>query len=66
MEWMETLHAVAIAFAVGGGLMSSAAFVIGRKASDESTAKRVHIIYLSSYVMMSLSVFFVSLQGLLG
>lgn len=64
---METLHVIAIAFAFGGGLMSLAAFVIGRRAhSDESSAKVVQIIYLSSYVLMSLSVFFLSLQGLLG
>jgi uncharacterized membrane protein len=63
---MNTLHVIAIAFAIAGGLTSLSAYIFERRATgDELTAKTVKIIYLSSYVMMSLSVFFVSLQGLL-
>jgi hypothetical protein len=66
MAWTDILRWLAIALAVGGGLASLAAFWIGRRADTESpNARRAHVTYLVSYILMSLSVFFLALGGLL-
>lgn len=66
MEWPEFFRVAAIIFAVCGGTVSVVAFVAGRRARDNNTnAKTSHIMYLISYILMSLSIFLMSINGML-
>jgi uncharacterized membrane protein len=66
MEWPEFFRVTAIIFAACGGTVSVAAFVWGRRTRNNKTSARTpHIMYLISYILMSLSIFFISIIGLL-
>ncbi len=65
-DWLQFLWTLAVASAVGGGVVSLIAFYVGRKGSgDEAAQKRSHVMYLLSYVLMSISVFFIAFRGLI-
>ncbi len=65
-DWLHFLWTLAVASAVGGGVVSLIAFYVGRKdPENEATKKRSHVLYLLSYVLMSISIFFIAFRGLL-
>lgn len=65
-DWLQFLWTLAVASAVGGGVVSLIAFYVGRKGPEnEATKKRSHVLYLLSYVLMSISIFFIAFRGLL-
>ncbi len=65
-DWLQLLWTLAVASAVGGGVVSLIAFYVGRKRpQDEATKKRSHVLYLLSYALMSISIFFIAFRGLL-
>ena len=65
-DWLHFLWTLAVASAVGGGVVSLIAFYISRKGpEDEAAKKRSHVLYLLSYVLMSISIFFIAFRGLL-
>jgi hypothetical protein len=65
--WIAVLHGLAIALAVGGGAVGMLAYLIRRRELRDGLprARRSHIAYLTSYILMSLSIFCVALGGLL-
>ncbi len=64
--WLNLFWTLAVASAVGGGVVSLIAYYVGRKRpQDEATKKRSHVLYLLSYVLMSISIFFIAFRGLL-
>lgn len=66
MDWPGTLRWVAIVAAVAGGAASLGAFVLGRRPGGGERHRRgAHVLYLVSYLLMSLSVFFLALGGIL-
>lgn len=66
MDWIDAIKPIAIGLAAIGGAISLAAFVFSRRSSEAPDNKeRVHALYLGSYICMSLSIFFVALNGLL-
>jgi uncharacterized membrane protein len=66
-DWTAVLHGLAIVLAVGGGILGTLAYLIRRREVRDGApqAKRSHIVYLTSYILMSLSIFCVALGGLL-
>jgi len=65
-DWLQFLWTLAVASAVGGGIVSLIAFNVSRKRpQDEAAKKRSHVLYLLSYVLMSISIFFIAFRGLL-
>ena len=55
-----------MAAAASGGVVSLTAYYVGRKGSvDEAAKKRSHVMYLLSYVLMSISIFFIAFRGLI-
>ncbi len=65
-DWLHFLWTLAVASAVGGGVVSLIAYYVGRMGpEDEATKKRSHILYLLSYVLMSISIFFIAFRGLI-
>ena len=67
VDWAAVLHSLGIALAVGGGAVGMLAYLIRRREVREgwSSAQRSHIAFLTSYILMSLSIFCVALGGLL-
>lgn len=66
IDWLQLLWTLAVASAVGGGVFSLIAFYVGRKRpQDEAARKKSHALYLFSYVLMSISIFFIAFRGLL-
>jgi hypothetical protein len=67
MDWPGTLRWVAIVAATAGGMASLGAFALGRRPDGGERHRRgAHILYLVSYLLMSLSIFFLALAGILG
>jgi uncharacterized membrane protein len=67
-DWTAVLHGLAIALAVGGGIAGMLAYLMRRREVGEGSpqARRSQIAYLTSYILMSLSIFCAALGGLLG
>ena len=66
--WITLLHGLAIVLAIGGGAAGTLAYMMGQREQRNGVApaRRSHITYLISYILMSLSIFFVALGGLVG
>ncbi len=65
-DLQDALWYAAIAAGVAGGGVSVAAFVIRTKRGErEETAHKTHILYLISYILMSVSIFFIAFRGLI-
>jgi hypothetical protein len=66
-DWIAVLHGLAIALAIGGGAAAMLAYLIRRREVRDGSpsAQRSHIAFLTSYILMSLSIFCVALGGLL-
>ncbi len=66
IDWAGILWAASVTCAVLGGGCSITAFIVSRRDGDgETVRQRAHIIYLTSYVLMSMSIFFLAFRGLL-
>ena len=66
MDWLALLWIAAVTSALAGGVASTAAYWTRRRnPTDERAHHRSHILYLLSYILMSISVFFVALRGLI-
>jgi len=67
LDWNNLLYIVSIVLAVAGGISSLAGWKMRkREPSPESTrATPAHMLTMLSYILMSLSIFFVALRGLL-
>jgi len=64
-DWQDALWYAAITTALAGGGVSVAAFVFRSKRGECSDiARRSHILYLISYILMSISIFFIAFRGL--
>lgn len=64
--WQDVLWYAAIASAFAGGIVSVTAYSVRTRHEDnDENARKVHILYLISYILMSVSVFFVAFRGLL-
>jgi hypothetical protein len=68
IDWIPVLRGLAIALALGGGAIGMLAYLIRRREvrNGSPSAHRSHIAFLTSYILMSLSIFCVALGGLLG
>jgi hypothetical protein len=68
IDWIAVLHDLAITLALGGGAVGALAYLVRRREVRDGSpsAQRSHIAYLTSYVLISLSIFCVALGGLLG
>jgi uncharacterized membrane protein YidH (DUF202 family) len=68
VDWIAALHNLGIALALGGGGVAMLAYLIRRRElrQGRSSAQRAHIAFLTSYILMSLSIFCMALGGLLG
>jgi len=64
VDWLDLLWWSAVVIAIAGGLLSTGAFVLERRAGVREP--RAHVLYLASYVCLSLSIFCVAFRGLLG
>ena len=67
LSWDSLLHLLSIGFAVAGGISSLAGWRLRRRESGRETtqAPLSHILTMLAYILMSLSIFFVALRGLL-
>jgi hypothetical protein len=70
-DWQNFLWWAAVVMAVAGGVVSTTAYVIGRrdrggKNGDKKLKNKTHVLYLVSYIFMSISIFLIALRGLLG
>ena len=67
MDWNSLLHILSIILAVSGGLSSLAGWLMRNKAADRESkrAPPSQILTMLAYVLMSLSIFFFALRGLL-
>ena len=70
-DWQNFLWWAAVATAVTGGVVSTSAYVINwrgqdGKEGDMELKQKIHVLYLVSYIFMSVSIFFIALRGLLG
>ena len=63
--WQGELWYAAVAAAIAGGVASLAAFTMRtRRRDDPDTADKTRILYLASYVLMSISIFLIAFRGL--
>lgn len=66
IDWPDVLWYVAIASAFAGGIVSVTAYGIRTRHEDnDENARKAHILYLISYILMSISVFFIAFRGLM-
>ncbi len=64
-DWQNVLWYAAVAAAVAGGVASISAFGLKmRRGEAPATADKVRVLYLASYVLMSVSVFLIAFRGL--
>lgn len=64
-DWQDALWYAAITTALTGGGVSVAAFVIRSKRGESNDiARKSHILYLISYILMSVSIFLIAFRGL--
>jgi hypothetical protein len=65
-DWQDAFWYAAIVMALAGGGASIVAFVVRSKGGGgDETARKAHILYLVSYIFMSVSIFFIAFRGLL-
>lgn len=63
--WQNVLWYAAVIAAIAGGVFSVAGFTMrARRRGDPDTAQKSHILYLASYVLMSVSIFLIAFRGL--
>ena len=67
MDWDNLLYTLAIVLAVAGGISSLAGWKMRKKepAPESTRPAPAHILTMLAYILMSLSIFFVALRGLL-
>jgi hypothetical protein len=67
VDWIAVLHGLGIAFAISGGGAATLAYLIRRREVRDGRAsgQSSQIAFLTSYILMSLSIFCVALGGLL-
>lgn len=67
MDWDNLLYTLAIVLAVAGGILSLAGWKMRNKepAPESTRPAPAHILTMLAYILMSLSIFFVALRGLL-
>lgn len=67
MDWDNLLYTLAIVLAVAGGISSLASWKMRKKepAPESTRPAPAHILTMLAYILMSLSIFFVALRGLL-
>lgn len=64
-DWQGALWYAAIGTAVAGGIVSLSAFFLRTRHSDDpESSRKAHILYLISYILMSISIFFMAFRGL--
>jgi uncharacterized membrane protein len=63
--WQGVLWYAAVAVAIAGGVVSLAAFTMRtRRRGNPDTVHKTRILYLTSYILMSVSVFLIAFRGL--
>ena len=66
IDWIGLLWKASVVCAVFGGCCSLAAFIVSKRNGDDGTSRqKAHVIYLVSYILMSMSIFFMAFRGLL-
>jgi hypothetical protein len=63
VDWLDLFWWGAVVTAVAGGVLSTGAFVLERRTGGREPHS--HVLYLASYVCMSLSIFCVAFRGLI-
>jgi hypothetical protein len=64
--WQDLLSYSAVTLAVVGGILSVTAYFIRRKKGDsEPNTRKAYLLFLASYILMSVSVFLIAFRGLL-
>jgi hypothetical protein len=66
MDWANVFWGASVFSAVVGGGVSLVAFTVSKRGNNgEKERRKVHILYLVSYIFMSVSIFIIAFRGLL-
>lgn len=66
IDWQDVLWYAAVASAFSGGIVSVIAYSFRtRHEGNDENARKTHLLYLVSYILMSVSIFFIAFRGLL-